>query len=233
MKSLLLPLTFLLSINIGSFAYEEALLLDAKSKKLNVNNLIFNKSYLFFYPYRATPALLIKTEDADSDTGYKISAYLAISPINYSYPSKDLSVVSIYSGEAQLGKDIIRFCDMKTSYNLFDGSYIINSEINTTKYSALTKVHISERANGELIATGISDTNVMKQFFRVNRRSIEKSHGNFKNAKKEYHRRTVRAIEGYSAITAVCNNIILPKSDINEDGLKIEEEAEYFFLLDE
>jgi hypothetical protein len=185
------------------------LLKDMKKKPMMLSSLKEDKAYLFFYPYKSTPVILIKHEDEQNSSLQSLYAYSAISPERLSYPNREISLVDYYQNS--LGDQEIRFCDTKESYQLFSGEYIPFEDENSSQKDPLLRINIQKGNKGQLLVEKIYEKEAYRSFFNSNRKTLEKTYGYLGRAKQENKNITVYPLEKYSTIVVKCNRIFLPE----------------------
>ncbi len=200
-------------------AYQKALLLKSNGRVLKKEDLEANTHYFFQYPYKSTPALLVKNEELDENnvSRFTLRAYLAINPNTYEYTNNDVSIVSFYKND-DFGNDVLRFCDDKSTYAIQTGENVRDS--NTSHYPALARVILKEE-NGRLYATGISDINVIDGMFKQKREALTKRFRSMWNAKVKYQKPRVQRFDRFSIVTVKCNEIVpfVPgEANVSVDG---------------
>ena len=144
------------------YSYQKARLMDMRGGGLTKTELEYDTMYVFSYPYKATPAILVKKSVADENnvTRDRLYAYLAINPSTYEFANNDVSIVSYYH-EDRFGNGVVRFCDDKNAYNIFDGTY--TEELNVTG-PALALIDIN--------ATDIQETNATESIVRESNETV-------------------------------------------------------------
>jgi hypothetical protein len=190
----------------GFTPYQEALLLEENGKALSAEKLEPNTAYFFQYPYNATPAVLVKNEERDENnaTRYRLYAYLAINPVTFASVNNDVSVLSFYKGDV-FGNDVLRFCDDKSSYSIFTGKNVRDS--NGSRYLSLSRVHLKEE-EGKIYATGVSDIAPMSGMFKEKYDALVKRFRSMWYAKIKYNKPKVLRHDRFSIVSVKCNDIL-------------------------
>ena len=154
------------------YSYQKARLMDMRGGGLTKAELEYDTMYVFSYPYKATPAILVKKAVADENnvTRDRLYAYLAINPSTYEFANNDVSIVSYYH-EDQFGNGVVRFCDDKNAYNIFDGTY--TDELNVTGPAAIL-TDINATAIQEVNSAGSDEQESNASLQKVARPSLIK-----------------------------------------------------------
>ncbi len=202
--SLASPSFFLKTVDAkeGSFKpYKRAPLVDEDGKSLKLEKINPSREYLFFYPYRATPCILIDMDRelppvevklADGSTyrwqggvGPKksIVAYSAICPHQLSHPTPDYSFINYYP-EDKPSKvvnrgGVIQCCAHMSVFDPRNGGTVLEGP---AKFPLLAIV--LEYEDGVLYAVGTLGKELFEEFFDVFKPDLKKLYRSTRRAKK-------------------------------------------------
>ncbi|NPB08579.1 MAG: Rieske 2Fe-2S domain-containing protein [Aquificae bacterium] len=194
--------------------YRKALLKKKNGEPLKPEDLEVGKQYIFFYPYRSTPAFLlnlgkeIKPLEISLPDGEKylwpggvgpdksIVAFCAICPHQLSFPTPEYSFINYYpKGRASetVKKDGVILCCAHIS--VFDpekGGKVLEGP---SEYPLLSIVLSYE--DGKLYAVGTLGKDLYRDFFDAYRRELRKMYRSFRKAKKKVSECVVLEVEEY------------------------------------
>jgi len=202
------------------YAFSKSRILDWRGGGLTKQEIEYDTMYVFTYPYKSTPAVLVKKQVTDENnvTRDRLFAYLGINPATYEFANNDVSVLSYYH-EDSFGNGMLRFCDDKNAFNIYDG--IVSDEHNITAPTIipevdenttvelpvrLVKVFLEESNSGAIYATGLSDETLVKKFFVYKKEALEKRFRSIWNAKVQADKQRLLPLEKFSLVTVRCNS---------------------------
>lgn len=183
-------------------AYNRVRLLDSKSKPLKLKNLLSEQAYIFNYPFRSTPVMMINLKDttakditlksAKGETyiwkggvGAKGSlvAYSAICSHQLSHPNPDINYVS-YSGQKKTmsceKKGMIVCASHLSAFDPKLGAKQIAGPAN----EALASVVLEVDAKGDIWAVGVLGPDKFHKFFKEFKDEFKEYYGGKRKAKK-------------------------------------------------
>ena len=188
-------------------AYKKALLL------VNPEDLRADKQYIFFYPYRATPCLLMDIGKEVPPTEIKLSdgstyrwpggvgpkksivAYCAICPHQLSYPTPDFSFINYYPSKGR----IVRCCAHVSVFDPKKGGTVLEGPANYP----LTAIVLSYEG-GKLYAVGTLGKELYEDFFDVFKPNLRKLYKSTRRAKKLVEECEVVEVEKYAKEVIRC-----------------------------
>ncbi len=195
-------------------AYKKAILVKRSGEPLKPEDIDPSKQYLFFYPYRATPCILINlgTEVPPQDiklsdgTTYRwnggvgpkksIVAFCAICPHQFSYPNPDFSMINYYPPgvKSKLTKKdrIIQCCAHMSVFDPSKGGAVLEGP---AEYP-LTIIVLSYE-NGNLYALGTLGKEFYEDFFDIYKPDLRRLYKSTRKAKKLMDRCEVIEMEEY------------------------------------
>ena len=194
--------------------YKKALLLNPSGESLKPEDIKEGKQYLFFYPYRSTPAFLlnlgkeIKPVEVKLSDGSKyvwpggvgpqksIVAFCAICPHQLSYPTPDYSFINYYPKEKKSKLvnrgNVIQCCAHLSAFDPERGGKVLDGP---AEYPLLTIVLSYE--DGKLYAVGTLGKELFRDFFDAYRSDLKKMYRSFRKAKKKVDKAIVIEVEEY------------------------------------
>ncbi|WP_461832700.1 Rieske (2Fe-2S) protein [Aquifex sp.] len=208
-------LTETLKAQVNKFKrYKKAILLDKSGNPLNPEKLKVGRQYIFFYPYKSTPAFLINLGEEVKPVEVKLSdgssyvwpggvgpqksiiAFCAICPHQLSYPTPDYSFINYYpenkpSKAAKRG-NVIQCCAHMSIFDPTKGGIVLDGP---AEYPLLTIVLSYEE--GKLYAVGTLGVERFKDFFDAYRSDLKKMYKSFRKAKKKVDKSVVLSVEEY------------------------------------
>ncbi|NPA32499.1 MAG: Rieske 2Fe-2S domain-containing protein [Aquificae bacterium] len=194
--------------------YKRALLLDKNGNPISPDSIERGKQYIFFYPYRSTPAFLINlgkevkpavvklsdgtTYEWKGGVGPKksIVAFCAICPHQLSFPTPEYSFINYYppdkrSKTAKRG-NVIQCCAHMSVFDPERGGIVLDGP---SEYPLLSIV--LEESEGKLFAVGTLGVELFRDFFDAYRSELKKMYGSFRKAKKKVDKSVVLEVEEY------------------------------------
>jgi len=194
--------------------YKKALLLKKDGNPIKPEDIQVGKQYLFFYPYRSTPAFLlnlgkevkpakVKLSDGSSylwpggvGPQKSIVAFCAICQHQLSYPTPEYSFINYYppdkpSKAAKRG-NVIQCCAHMSVFDPERGGIVLDGP---AEYPLLTIVLSYE--NGKLYAVGTLGVERFSDFFDAYRSELKKMYKSFRRAKKKVDKSVVMTVEEY------------------------------------
>ncbi len=206
----------------GSFkAYKKAILLKKGGEPLKPEDIDPKKQYLFFYPHRATPCILVNlgrevppTEVRLSDgTTYRwqggvgphksIVAYCAICPHQMSYPTPEFSFINYYppgvQSKAVKRDGVIHCCAHLSVFDPEKGGSVISGPAPFP----LTAIVLSYEG-GKLYALGTLGKELYEDFFDVFKPDLRKIYGSTGVAKELVDKCEVSEVEEYAKEVIRC-----------------------------
>jgi len=200
--------------------YAPALLVDSQGRPLRARALEPGPTYLFFYPYRGTPAFLIDLDRAAGprqfeDNGFQrnwaggvgpkrsIVAFSAICQHELSRPTPSRSPITysaIATPTAQ-GPGLITCCAHNAVYDPSAGARVVSGPAE----SALTSVVLSyDGADDSLRAVGTSGIEVYDDFFREFKAELMHEFGPGQAREEQKGAARVMLLKDYSAELLTC-----------------------------
>jgi len=194
--------------------YKKALLKKKNGEPLRPEDIEEGKQYIFFYPYRSTPAFLlnlgkeVKPLEISLPEGEKylwpggvgpgrsIVAFCAICPHQLSFPTPEYSFINYYpkgkASETVKKEDIILCCAHISVFDPEKGGQVLEGP---SEYPLLSIVLSYE--DGKLYAVGTLGKELYKDFFDAYRRELRKMYRSFRKAKKKVNECVVLEVEEY------------------------------------
>ena len=215
--ALSLPPLFLKDIAIGGTfkRYKKALLVDGEGKPLDPSRIEEGKEYIFFYPYRSTPCMLINTgkkvEPAtlklESGETYRweggvgpdksIVAYVAICTHQLSFIRPDNTFINYYPPGTKSGivkRDrVIQCCAHLSVFDPEKGASVIDGPAKDPLPAVVLSVE-----DDRMYAVGILGKDLFADFFDAYRSELKEIHGTFRKAKQKVERCEVVELNTYT-----------------------------------
>ena len=201
--------------------YKKAILLKKDGTPIKPEDLKPGKQYIFFYPYRSTPAFLInfgkevKPVEVKLSDGSKylwpggigpkksIVAFCAICPHQLSYPTPEYSFINYYPPEkkSKIVKrgNVIQCCAHLSVFDPEKGGVVIDGP---AEYPLLTIVLSYE--NGKIYAVGTLGKEPFRDFFDAYRSELKRMYKSFRKAKKKVDKSVVLEAEEYVGEIIYC-----------------------------
>ena len=165
-------------------SYTKSRLMDADGKPIKASALSTAEAYLFNYPMKSTPCLLIKLDRAANPTDLKteageayawqggggpdkdIVAYCAICAHQMAYPMKNLTVISYQAGQSERAgrKGVITCCAHGSVYDPAKGAEVVFGP--APQPLAAIKLDY-DPADDSLYATGVYGGNRFDDFIKA------------------------------------------------------------------
>ena len=194
--------------------YRKAPLFKEDGTPLTPSEVSPEEQYIFFYPYRATPCLLINLGEKVDPVKLKLSdgttylwsggvgphrsivAYSAICPHQLSYPTPEVSAVGYYPEGVPsklLKRDkVIQCCAHLSVFDPARGGEVLEGP----SPSPLTAIVLSYEG-GVLYALGTVGRELFEEFFDVFKPDLRKLYRSTRRAKKLVEKCTVVKMEDY------------------------------------
>jgi Rieske Fe-S protein len=205
----------------GFKAYKKALLVNKEGKPLRPEEVSPEKEYVFFYPYRSTPCILVNLDrevgpvrvnvkDGGSylwqgGVGPKksIVAFSAICSHQLSHPTPEQSFINYYP-EGRTSKvakrdRVIQCCAHMSVFDPTRGAEVVMGPAPFP----LTAIVLSYE-EGRLYALGTLGREVFEDFFDVFRPDLRKRYGSSRKAKELVERCVVLEMEEYTEEIVRC-----------------------------
>ncbi|HEY9084855.1 MAG TPA: hypothetical protein VIN40_02800 [Candidatus Tyrphobacter sp.] len=147
--------------------FNRVALVDAGGASLRVSALSTAQAYIFHYPYRGTPAFLIRLESAAAGgvgPGNAVVAFSAICAHQLSHPSKDFSPITYSAGYSNVAgrAGAIVCCAHHSVYDPAAGARVLSGPAP----QALAAIELA--CEGDcLFATGVRGPDRFDDFFRA------------------------------------------------------------------
>lgn len=187
-------------------AYGRARIVGTDGKPLNTAQLAGGKSFVFHYPFRSTPALLLDlgrpVEGGVGGTG-GIVAFTAICTHQFAYPKANLSTMNYVAGQSQTaGKaQAVTCCLHGSAFDPAQGGKVIGGPAT----QALTTISLEYDADkGVLYATGTRGAEIYEEFFRSFKRELRAQYGRREMKQTVEGDATATAAEVYSRQQVLC-----------------------------
>lgn len=198
-------------------SYNRVELVDENGNALSYDKLLKEQAYLFNYPFKATPVMLIKLKDATpkdielqsakgekyiwkggTGRGGNLVAYSAICSHQLSHPTPDTNFVS-YSGEKKTMScsrtGVIVCASHLSAFNPKEGA----KQIAGPAEEALASVVLEVDNKGHLWAVGVLGPDKFHDFFKTFKDEFKEFYGGKRKAKKLVEdEATAVTIENYS-----------------------------------
>lgn len=202
--------------------FRKAVLLGVDGKPLQLEDIQKDAPFMFNWPYTSTPNMLLNLElpvkplelktdggksyDAPGGTGKDrtIVAYSVICPHQWSYPTKDFSVINYYDKKDPAcvqGVQLIKCCahqsifDPKACGKRLDGPAENNLAMVVLEWDDKKK---------ELSAVGLAGRHQFTEFFDLFKKELRKEYGSSVAAKAEVEKAQIKRLEKYSANLIKC-----------------------------
>jgi Rieske Fe-S protein len=194
--------------------YNKTLLIKEDGTPFTPNDIKDYTALLFYYPYRSTPCYIINTGEEIKPSKVKLSnnkeyefkggignkksivAYSAICPHQWSYPSKDFSLINYYPPDKKsetTGKSgIIQCCAHISAFDVKNGGQVIEGPAELP----LACVELIEE-NGKIYATGILGIDQFEEFFDMYKSELIEQYGSIEKAKEILDKTPVMEVGKY------------------------------------
>ncbi|WP_297889167.1 Rieske 2Fe-2S domain-containing protein [Sulfurihydrogenibium sp.] len=181
--------------------YNKTLLIKEDGTPITSKDIPDNTVLLFFYPYKSTPCYIINTGEEVKPTKVKLSdgkeyefkggignkksivAYSAICPHQWSYPTKDFSLINYYPSNQKsetTGKSgVIQCCAHISVFDVKNGGQVIEGPAELP----LACVELLEE-DGKIYATAVVGPNQFEEFFDMYKSDLIEQYGNIEKAKE-------------------------------------------------
>ncbi len=208
--------------NLQVTRYKQALLVDAQGKPIWFDTIMGDVPFIFNYPFAATPNFLllldlpVKSMEYPTSEGGKyqapggigngknLVAYSAICPHQWSYPTKDFTVVNYYNKKdpgCMQGVQLVKCC---AHLSVFDPK-ICGKKIDGPAENHLAMIVLdADETKKEIYAVGVAGRNQYTEFFDLHKQELRKDYGSSAKAKEEVEKATVVRLEKYSANVIKC-----------------------------
>jgi arsenite oxidase small subunit len=175
-------------------SYTKSRLVDADGKPIKASTLGTAEAYVFHYPMKCTPCLLIKLGIAANPADLKteageayvwqggvgadkdIVAYCGICAHQMAYPMKNLSVISYQAGRSERAdrKGVITCCAHGSVYDPAEGAAVVFGP--APQPLATIKLEYDPAADS-LYATGVYGGNRFDDFIKANKADLMRQFG--------------------------------------------------------
>ena len=201
--------------------YKRALLVWENGRPVKAKEIKPEEEYIFFYPFRATPCLLVNTQQRLSEAklrledgteyvwsggigpGKSIVAFVAICTHQLSYPTRERSLISYHppgKKSSLVGRDkVIQCCAHMSAFDPAKGGKVIEGPAK----DPLPAVILSEE-NGKIYAEAVLGRDLFEEFFDVYRRELRKEYGSSRKAKEEVNRCVTTPLRKYTKDVIRC-----------------------------
>ncbi|MCX7738146.1 MAG: Rieske 2Fe-2S domain-containing protein [Hydrogenothermaceae bacterium] len=192
--------------------YKKTLLVKEDGTPLKETDIQSNTALLFFYPYRSTPCYIINTGREVKPLDIKLNngsvyrftggigskkgivAYSAICPHQWSYPTKDFSLLNYYSSKEKseiTGKSgVIQCCAHISVFDPINGGSIVEGP---AEFPLAAVSLVME--GGSIYATGIIGKDQFSEFFDLYKSDMIEQFGSLEKAKEEMDKTVVMEVE--------------------------------------
>lgn len=202
--------------------YKKSLLTDSTGKPLWFDSIAKDAAYMFNYPFASTPNFLLlldlpvkkmtlssnegKSYDATGGIGGEknLVAYSAICPHQWSYPTKEFSVINYYNkkepGCAQ-GVQLIKCC----AHNSIFDPKVCGKKVEGPAENHLSMIVLeADEKEKKIYAVGVAGRNQFTEFFDLFKKELKAEYGSSANAKTEVEKSAVVRMDKYSANIIKC-----------------------------
>lgn len=202
--------------------YKKALLVDQAGKPLWFDTMAKDAAYMFNYPFASTPNFLLmldlpvkpmtystnegKTYDAPGGLGKDrtLVAYSAICPHQWSYPTKEFSVINYYNKKEQgcaSGVQLIKCC---AHMSIFDPK-ICGKKIDGPAENHMSMVVLeADEKTKQIFAIGVAGRDQYTEFFDLFKKELRAEYGSAAASKAEVEKAQVLRMDKYSANVIKC-----------------------------
>lgn len=191
--------------------YKKSLLVKEDGSPLKESDIAPHTALLFFYPYKSTPCYIINTGQEVKPVSIKLNdgktysfsggvgskksivAYSAICPHQWSYPTKDFSLLNYYSPKEKsdtTGKSgVIQCCAHISVFDPINGGSVVEgpAEFPLAAVSLLVE-------DGKIYATGIVGKDQFSEFFDLYKSDMIEQFGSLDKAKEEMDKTVVMEV---------------------------------------
>ncbi|MEF3191901.1 MAG: Rieske 2Fe-2S domain-containing protein [Campylobacterales bacterium] len=202
--------------------YKKALLTAADGKPLRLKDIQNDVPYIFFYPFAATPCLLLNLDlpvkelemktmagdlyKAPGGTGPKrtIVAYSAICQHQLVYPTKEYSVINFYGKNDEKcmhGVQLIKCCAHNSIYDPKECGRVVDGPAERPLVMIALEY---DAAKDELYAVGVAGKEPYTEFFSLYKSDLRKEYGSSAKAKAEVESCKVIKLADYSGNLIRC-----------------------------
>lgn len=204
--------------------YARTLLTDEAGKPLSLEAIQGDKPYIFFYPFTAIPAYLVKVDlpvkeqNLKFNTGesytspkgagkdLRVVAYCAICPHQLMYPTKDYSVINYYGKEdtkCTNGVQLIKCCAHMSVYDPKSGGRKIDGPAENNLVAVVLEYDEKKK---ELYAVGMAGRSegLITEFFDLYKKELRAEYGSSAAAKAENATAKVMLLEKYTGNMIKC-----------------------------
>lgn len=202
-------------------SYKKALLVKPDGKPIKEEDLKPHVSYIFFYPYVATPCYLLNLGEAVPPAEVKLKdgrsyrwmggvgskksivAYSAICSHQWSYPTPQYSFINYYPpdkpSETTKRAGIIQCCAHLALYDPKRGAGIVDGPAEFPLASV-----VLQEEGGMFYAVGILGKDQFQQFFENYRTELRQQYGSTAKARELVEKCTVTEVEKYIKAVVRC-----------------------------
>ncbi len=197
----------LLAVAAGEVkAYARVALVDSDGQPFAVDKLADSDGYIFHYPYRSTPALLLDLgRQVPGGVGPSggIVAFAAICPHQFAYPSASLSALNYHPGESSTaGRGQAITCCLHGS--AFDPAQE-GAVLGGPALQALTVITLEYDAGSNGVsAIGTRGADIFPVFFAAFKRELREQYGRSEYLQEVSGQAAVVAAAAYSSQRVSC-----------------------------
>lgn len=208
--------------NLPVTRFKQVLLTDTTGKPIWFDTLTNDTPYIFHYPFASTPNFLLlldlpvksmeySTNEGDKyqtpggiGIGKNLVAYSAICPHQWSYPTKDFTVINYYNKKdpgCLQGVQLIKCC---AHLSVFDPK-ICGKKVDGPAENNMAMIVLeADEAKKEIYAVGVAGRTQYNEFFDLYKQELRKEYGSSAKAKEEVDKATVMRLEKFAANMIKC-----------------------------
>ncbi len=201
--------------------YTRALLVWEDGRPVKPREIKPDEEYIFFYPFRATPCILVNTHQRLGEVrlhledgteyiwnggigpGKSIVAFVAICTHQLSYPTRQRTLISYHppgKRSSLIGRDkVIQCCAHMSAFDPTKGGKVLEGPAK----DPLPAVILAED-KGKVYAEAVLGKDLFEEFFDVYRKDLRKEYGSSRKAKERVDRCVVNPIRKYAREVIKC-----------------------------
>ncbi len=179
---------------------------NKKGEPFKLKDIVKYKPYIYFYPYVATPCILIDTgEECINGIGENkgIVSFSLICTHQFSFPKPLETFIAYYKPmeESLTGRgNVIQCCVHMSVFDAVKGGAVIDGPAER----ALLQIRLEVDERGGLWAVGVDDDGLFKEFFEFNRSDLKELYGSVEKAQKFVKESVVIELSEYTRDIIKC-----------------------------